>query len=244
MFTNLLSAYPNDLPKIINYIGIDLIKDSKTNNFINEWYASSKIKNSTNLNIKIISNDISNNIDYLNNCADLVIAWGSLHHTPDVNNALIQTFKYTKKNGYYLGWINNEYKKLRELTTNFLRDEVKLLNEDEKLNEIKELSKILAEIGRITKGHEIEIKNKIHSIDLDPGKYDLQQILFDYFIRCYYSEIENSDELFDNYYDFLAPNIYIGTTKSEIKNYIKNLGNIKNTQIVNKINGHSFLINN
>jgi hypothetical protein len=82
---------------------------------------------------------------------------------------------------------------------------------------------------------------------LDPGTYRLQNLLYDYFFKCYFRG-GNLDEglprVKAQLFDWFVPKYYHQTTRMELCSMIDMLGGSSDKEIISKTNGHFFKIIN
>ena len=77
------------------------------------------------------------------------------------------------------------------------------------------------------------------------GKYNLQTLFYDFFLKCYYKSGESQEgetRVIAQLFDWFNPLYYHQTSRSELIEMIENLDEIKNYEIISKTNGHFFKV--
>ncbi|WP_115071199.1 bifunctional 2-polyprenyl-6-hydroxyphenol methylase/3-demethylubiquinol 3-O-methyltransferase UbiG [Synechococcus sp. UW179B] len=224
----------------IEYVGVDLIDLNETKKNL-DLFLSTSLPN-VSYSIELLHEDMNtlSTVDQF----DLVIALGSLHHTPSVSLSLQSTYRYLKSDGTYIGWIINDQKPLRRITDTFFRDffndAVQQIYHDQDLSS---LSLIFKALGEALEDKTISIDNRVTCLDLDPGTYKLQTLLYDYFMKCYFKSGDSTEGLTRikaQIFDWFAPQYYHQTSRNELIDILTVLPASVNHCIVTKTNGHFF----
>jgi len=244
-FCNILCLLPTPYrTTTISYNGIDLIPLSNTKRFLEEHLPSffdDKNCIDIDLNMKEVSMLTPPN-NLIGSC-DLVMAIGTLHHTPGVKESLIATLKCVRSGGYYLGWIINEQKPLRAITDQFFRDyfsQFTNLSEcEEELHALVEIFQALSEsVGDKT----IIIKNNLEFMGLSPGEYGLQSLLYDYIVKCYHRSGVDPRWNIYSLFDWFNPEFYHQTSREQLDKLIQSIDCVEPIDIVTKASGHFFFL--
>ena len=224
----------------IDYVGVDLIDLSTTKKNV-ELFASTTLPD-VSFSIEVLNQDM-NTLPFLNEF-DLIIALGSLHHTPSVASALQSTYSNLKPDGTYIGWIINDQKPLRKTTDAFFRD---FFNDNSQQihheQDLSSLALIFKSLGEALDDKTISIDKKVTCLDLHPGTYKLQTLLYDYFLKCYHKSGSSSEGLTRikaQLFDWFAPEYYHQTSRNNLEDILNALPNSNNHSIVTKTNGHFF----
>lgn len=206
-----------------------------------ELFAKSALPE-TNFSFRLLNADM-NSIP-LTEQFDIVIAIGTLHHTPSVLAALQSTYLRLKPAGTYIGWIINNQKPLRSFTDEYFRQ---YFTDSSKENyfdqDLTGLSYIFKSLGEALGDQSILIKDKITCLDLEPGSYQLQTLLYDYFLKCYYKSGTSSEGLTRikaQLWDWFVPKYYHQTSQEELSAMIIQLEGSTDSEIITKTNGHFF----
>lgn len=235
--------FPNIKKPQIFYKGIDLIDLRKANTFLVK--NAKVIAPSFVLNCNFKKQDILKIKSDKSEKFDLIFAFGSLHHTPSVSKSIIVLQKSLKEKGFLIGWIINKQKPLRIVTDKFFRNYFsKFSSISDCIQELKTLSTIFKLLSKKIEKTKIKISNSIKFLSLQPGTYNLQTLLYDYFIKIYYNKNETEKRRIHQLFDWFNPKYYHQTTKNELKQILTKQLNLKNVSIVEKTNGIFFCASN
>ena len=250
-FANIFSTAVVEDKVNIKYTGLDLIDLKPTRSFLKQEL-SKPIYNISNLEIELVNQDMRSYCDMNIATKDLVIAFGSLHHTDDLKKSLYSTFSSLKpssdnNSGYYIGWIINSQKPLRASTDIFFRDFFKKFSSVEDCSdELSILSIIFRELSQELGDKTINIPKDSKLLQLKSGDYKLQTLLYDYFLKCYYRSDESERRQLHQLFDWFSPHYYHQTSRDQLDSILLSLN--KNGQIceiidiVSKVNGHYFIL--
>jgi len=234
------------------YSGVDLILLDKTRAYIHSHLQARQATGKVEVILKQqkMTDFSASHPDHF----DAVLALGSLHHTDSVQKSFTSTFRSLKsskkgalRTGYYLGWIINEQKPLRKVTDKFFRDYFSRFKalEDCRL-ELETLIKIFSSLGEATRGKVVCLSHKSEVLGLEPGEYDLQSLLYDYFLKAYSRPAQSGNRHIHQLFDWFAPKYYHQTTREEVFDMFTALNqqgiNLKILDIVTKTNGHFFFL--
>ena len=229
----------------ITYTGIDLIEVSKTRSYLENFIKEGKIEMEVLFDVRKICMMELNQVNEF----DIVYTMGTLHHTPDLQKSLESTYAYLKPGGTYISRIINKQKPLRGHTDDFFRQYFRQFSElSECEGELKTLAQIFEEIGKCLDKNSIEIERRSELLDLNPGIYKLQELLYDYFIKCYYKQWDSEfgeipfERSIHQLFDWFSPHYYHQTNSSELQEYIQNLEHVDSYEIIEKTNGLFFSI--
>ena len=230
----------------IIYHGIDLIPLDKTLNFLDEWKADLKnrsIVGVPEINVTLTQVSMLTPPPQLIARCDFVMAHGTLHHTRSVEQALQATLTCLRSGGYYLGWIINEQKPLRKITDEFFRGYFSGFDNISNCeSELQTLSEIFSAMGKSMGDAEIEINDDVTFLGLERGKYRLQTLLYDHFLKCYSVEGESDRQRIHQLFDWFNPHYYHQTSRSQLESILGRCEDANIVDIVTKTNGHFFLL--
>jgi len=221
------------IPKI-NYIGIDI--HNELNITYNYLYKFFKKYNKKPTLIKTSMNAIPKKKIFKN--IDFAWAEGSLHHSESVDSSIKQIAKILKKRGIFIFWIINENKPLRKITDQFFRNyALKTNNEKKILNEFKNISSLSIAFGKALKNKKIYLNSDIKSLGIKAGTHKLQQILYNYIIKFYFSKVSSLKYHSYILYDWFRPKFYHQTNSKKLKKILKK-NKLRIIKMVSKTNGH------
>ena len=171
------------------------------------------------------------------------MAIGSLHHTPGVMESLSATLKCVKPGGYYLGWIINKQKPLRATTDQFFRDHFSRFNHlSECEKELGTLVEIFQALSESIGDRKIYIKNNLDFMELSPGEYGLQSLLYDYILKCYHRSGVSPKWNIYSLFDWFNPKYYHQTSREELDQLIESIDCVEPVDIVTHVSGHFFFL--
>lgn len=178
--------------------------------------------------------------------AQLVFALGSLHHTPSVRESLIATYQNVAPGGCYVGWIINKQKPLRSVTDGFFRDYFSRYSSINGCSEeLYELANIFEKLGEATVGVDVTVRKDIEVLGLPAGTYNLQSLLYDYVLKCYFRSgdmPEGSTRIVAQLFDWFSPRYYHQTSLEQLNAYVDALEFVERYEVVEKTNGLFFMI--
>ena len=219
------------------YYGLDLIDLEKTEVFMQNFIRSHNL----NFECRFINFDILNS-EFTENYADLVVSLGSMHHTKSVETALQSTFSCLQRRGTYIGWIINKQKPLRAATDAFFRQHFGGLSLKECERELETLNTIFTSLGEALSDTNVQINQESKVLGLAAGKYKLQSLLYDYFLKCFYINNHSKQRHIHQLYDWFSPTYYEQTDRAQLEQYIGKIEGNSTHEIITKTNGHFFVI--
>jgi len=229
--------------KKLSYHGIDLIDLSRTKEKVKACTEIVMPDTDTNVCVHLMDMIESSK---LNQDFDIILALGSLHHTPSVEKYLASTFDSLKPGGTYIGWIINEQKPLRACTDKFFRgffsDATLAENHD---SDLTSLAQIFLSLGNALNNKEITLTKSVNCLGIEPGTYRLQSLLYDYFLKCYFKGGENEEGLIRvkaQLYDWFVPIYYHQTSRNQLESILASLNHSSYYEICTSTNGHFFKI--
>ncbi len=246
-------ASPRESIAEIKYTGLDLIPLEKTKEYLTKR-SKQHLENMYKINIETRRENMHSYGKRNEGRYDLAFAFGSLHHTPSVEEALLSTFvtlksasRHNSEGGYYIGWIINTQRPLRQKTDEFFREYFNQFDSmDQCDKELEVISEIFKGIGEALGDKEIEIGNDSNLLQLKKGKYRLQSLLYDYFLKCYYKENESKKRQVHQIFDWFAPIYYHQTSREQLMSIFKRLDSETNgcdvIDCITKENGHFFYL--
>ena len=227
----------------INYHGVDLFDLANTKKRVSSFL--SELLPLASHSCEVFTQDMnlfeSNEVKY-----NLILALGSLHHTPSVENSLKKTFKLLDPRGIYIGWIVNKQKPLRDLTDSFFRKHFQNLQDQRKLeSELHQLALLFLALGESLGDAKVTLTDSISSLELEPGEYNLQTLLYDYIVKCYYKGgpmSDSIDRVKTQLFDWFLPRYYHQTSTEDLLNLFRSIPEASSYQLITKTNGHFFLL--
>lgn len=223
----------------IDYVGIDLIDTSSTRVVLQR--IGRLLFPKSEMNIQTLRQDLAEASSGIAPDYDLIVALGSLHHTPSVRDSLIKTSLRLGRGATFLGWIINEQKPLRSATDEYFRRYFQnLVSEEECVKELRSLAKLFESL-RLSLGEStILIDEGISSLGLEPGRYRAQSLLYDFILKCYATENAGIERAVAQLYDWFKPSYYHQTSREQLASYLGAMTLIAEPEIISDTNGHFF----
>ena len=219
----------------IKYIGFDIHSElPKTYKFLNKLF----LKRSES---PIIVNATMNKIPNIKLFRNIDFAWaeGTLHHSESVDSAIQQLSKTLKKNGLFMFCIINEQKPLRKVTDSFFRNYFQSYpSSNRAMKELRKIAYLSRAFGKSLGDDKVVLKSKIESLQIEPGIYSLQSLLYDYIIKLYYYDKSVSIErITHQLFDWFRPANYEQTNRNKLKKILKK-NNLRVINYLEKVSGH------
>jgi len=240
-FKSIMELNINSLSRLdhIEYVGVDLINLDRTKENI-QLFSNLALPN-TRLSVRLLNADMTT--ISLEEQFDIVMALGSLHHTSSVSLALNATYQKLRPSGLYIGWVINQQKPLRAYTDTFFREFYNDCPEDRRDRDLTMLSLIFNELGEALGNKNVCLTHHVSCLDLEPGTYKLQTLLYDYFFKCYFQSGDSREGLKRikaQLYDWFVPTFYHQTSRDELKRMIEKLHASSQLEVITQTNGHFF----
>ncbi|MDP8219601.1 MAG: class I SAM-dependent methyltransferase [Candidatus Theseobacter exili] len=165
-----------------------------------------------------------------NESVDMIFSEGVLHHTDNTREAIIYLSKKLKRSGLFLFYVYSKKAVIREFTDDYIRDQLKNMNDENAWNAIETLSKFGISLGKINA--EIEIEEDVPLLSIKKGTYNLQRFFYWNICKAYYRKEYSLKEMNHINFDWFRPLNCHRHTKDEIFEYCKEAGlNIMNMNI-------------
>jgi SAM-dependent methyltransferase len=155
----------------------------------------------------------------LNEKFDVIFSEGVIHHTTKPFETFKNLVSHLNKNGLICFYVYKKKAPVREFVDDFIRNKIKDLPEDEAWKKIMPLTKFGKALGDLN--IEINIEEDIELLEIPKGKYNLQRLLYYYFMKMYYVEDFNLEELNHINFDWYSPINCYRFEPREIKNWLK-----------------------
>ena len=219
----------------IKYVGFDVHEElHRTYRFLNKIFL--KQTNSP-IIVKASMNKIPN-IKLFKN-VDFAWAEGTLHHSENIESAVREISKTLKKGGLFMFWTINEQKPLRKFTDIFFRSHFQTYPNSKKvMDELKKIAHLSAAFGKSLGGDKVTLKSKIECLQIKPGTYKLQELLYDYIIKLYYrGKMISRERRAHHLFDWFRPAFYHQISRNKLKKILQK-NNLNIVHYIEKTNGH------
>lgn len=153
---------------------------------------------------------------------DLVFSEGVLHHTPDTRAALEALLPLLARNAEIAFYVYARKAPLREFADDYLRERmIGLAPEEcwEACRAITALGKALSDL-RV----EVEIERAIPLLGITAGRYNLQRLIYDHILKCFWNDDFDFEENNLVNFDWYHPAFAHRHTPDEVRNWLEGNG--------------------
>jgi SAM-dependent methyltransferase len=152
---------------------------------------------------------------------DIIYSSGVIHHTSSPFESFRNLVSHLSVGGIIMFYIYKKKAPIREFADDFIREKISHLSDEEAWEELVPLSKLGKVIGDLN--IEVEVDEEISLLEIPKGKYNLQRLLYWFFIKMYYDEKFSIDEMNHINFDWYRPLNCHRLSPDEIKGWLKNL---------------------
>jgi arsenite methyltransferase len=153
---------------------------------------------------------------------DTVFSEGVLHHTPSTEAALKSLVPLLESEGQMLFYIYRKKAPIRELTDDHIRGIVSALAPEEAWRALYPLTKLGQALSELHA--EVEIQEEIPYLGIKAGRYDLQRLIYWYFVKLFWDESCTFDENHHVNFDWYHPRYAHRHTEEEIRRWCNEAG--------------------
>jgi arsenite methyltransferase len=148
---------------------------------------------------------------------DHVFARGVLHHTPSTEQAFHSCARLLKPGGEFTFMIYRRLGPIREFTDDHIRAYLSQLPPAEAWNMLEPLTKL----GRALHDAKvrIEVPQDVPYLGLSAGSYDLQELVYDHFLKAYWNPDLDFETNQHNTFDWYHPQFAFHHTEDEIRRW-------------------------
>jgi len=148
---------------------------------------------------------------------DLIFSEGVLHHTDSVEKAIIGLSQKLKKNGVFLFYVYARKAPIREFTDDYIRENIKHLENDQAWEALMSLTKLGKALGELNV--EIDIEEDIPILGITKGRHNIQRLFYYKVCKAYYRPDYSLDEMNHINFDWFRPLNCHRHTPEEVKAY-------------------------
>lgn len=152
---------------------------------------------------------------------DLIYCQEVLHHTSDPQGAFRNLVKRLAPGGEIAIYVYKLKAPLREQADDYLRERVSRLPYDEALAAMKEVTafgKALADMKAKVTVPEVKL------LGIDAGEYDVQRLLYHFFLKCFWNPDLSFDDNAAINYDWYHPQLSTRHTPEEVTSWFEGAG--------------------
>ena len=152
---------------------------------------------------------------------DLIYCQEVLHHTADPRGAFLNLCQHLAPRGEIAIYVYRLKAPLREHADDYIRDRVAHLPYDEAIAAMKELT----ELGRALTDLKAKVTvPAVGVIGLEAGEYDVQRLVYNLFLKCFWNPDLSFDENTAINYDWYHPQLCSRHTLPEVESWFENAG--------------------
>jgi arsenite methyltransferase len=182
----------DDYLKNMSYTGVDISDAIHT---AKERFSESGIKGRF-LKDSITTMDLGEKFD-------IIFSEGVLHHTSDPVNTFKNLINHLNENGIIMFYVYKKKAPVREFTDDYIREKIGSMSDEEAWEQLKPLTKLGKTLGDLNIN--IKIDEDIDLLDIQKGEYNLQRLLYWFFIKMYYDGSFTIDEMNHINFDWFRP---------------------------------------
>jgi SAM-dependent methyltransferase/uncharacterized protein YbaR (Trm112 family) len=159
------------------------------------------------------------NLPYRDGFFDVVYCIGVIHHTRQPKEALIALAKKLAPGGILGAYIYSKKPLLRECADSEIRRLTTSMSYEECMRFSKKMTKLGKALSLIKE--QLSIPEDINLLGIKKGKYKLHELVYDYFLKCWYNPLYSAAYADLVNQDWYHPFFASHHTKEEIKSWFK-----------------------
>lgn len=171
-------------------------------------------------NIRIQQKDLLDDLSDLGKY-DFIYCQEVLHHTLDPKQAFFNLCRQLQQYGEIAVYLYKQKAPMREFADDMIRSRISTLPYEEAMvaiEDITQLGKILTELKTTVKIPEIKM------LDIPAGEYDVQRLLYHFFLKCFWNPALSEKENIAINYDWYHPQLCSRHTLPEILGWFNESG--------------------
>lgn len=134
---------------------------------------------------------------------DVIFSEGVLHHTDSTKKALFSLARLLRPGGRFLFYVYNKKAPIREFTDDYIRAQLKRLDQNETWAAVMPLTKLGVALGELDM--EIDIPEPVDLLGIPAGRINLQRLFYWHIFKAFYRPELNLEELNHINFDWYAP---------------------------------------
>lgn len=147
--------------------------------------------------------DSIDNLPFLEPHFDIIFSEGVMHHTDSTQNTFNHLCRFLKPGGLFMFYIYRKKGPLREYTDDYIRNQLQEISSEEVWNELKGLTRLGIELGKLD--IEINIPEEIKTLEIPAGKINLQRLFYWHIFKAFYDPKLSFEEMHHINFDWYAP---------------------------------------
>jgi arsenite methyltransferase len=142
-------------------------------------------------------------LPFADNTVDLIFSEGVLHHTDSTEGAIKYLTKKLKIGGKIMFYVYNKKAVVREFTDDYIREQLKPMNDEEAWNAMESLTKLGKALGELKV--DIDVPEDVSYLGIKKGKLDIQRFFYWNVCKLYYRPEFSIDEMNHINFDWFRP---------------------------------------
>lgn len=148
---------------------------------------------------------------------DIIFSEGVLHHTDSTEKTFSHLSQFLKQDGFFMFYVYRKKSPIREFTDDYIREQLQSLSPEDGWNELKSLSKLGIEIGKLNL--EIDVPEDVNFLGIPYGKINLQRLFYWHIFKAFYDPNLSFDEMHHINFDWYAPKNAHRHTVEEVRSW-------------------------
>lgn len=153
---------------------------------------------------------------------DLIFSEGVLHHTPDTRAALGSLLPLLAPGGEIAFYVYARKAPLREFADDFLRERMTKMPVEECWEACRAITSLGRALSRLRA--EIEISEPIPLLGIAAGRYDVQRLIYDHVVKCFWNDSFDFEENNLVNFDWYHPAYAHRHTPEEVEGWVREGG--------------------
>jgi arsenite methyltransferase len=153
---------------------------------------------------------------------DMIFSEGVLHHTDNTERALKRLAVKLKAGGRFLFYVYAKKAVIREFTDDYIRDQLRPLDDQAAWEALEPLTKLGEALGRLN--IELDVPDDIPYLGIKKGPIDLQRFFYWNLCKLYYRPEFSLDEMNHINFDWFRPLNCHRQTPEEVRRWCEEAG--------------------
>src|SRR3989338_1963807 len=148
---------------------------------------------------------------------DIIFSEGVLHHTDSTEKTFSHLSQFLKSGGFFMFYVYRKKSPIREFTDDYIRNKLQTLSPEEGWNELKSLTALGIELGKVDL--EIDVPEDVKVLGISSGKINLQRLFYWHIFKAFYDPNLSFDEMHHINFDWYAPKNAHRHTVEEVRSW-------------------------
>lgn len=170
--------------------------------------------------ITVLAKDLLGDLDDLGKF-DFIYCQEVLHHTENPKAAFLNLTKNLAADGEIAIYVYKVKAPIREFADDFIRERIFSLDYQQAIDSMKEIT----ELGRILSDIPLKVTvPDIKVLDIPAGEYEVQRLIYHFFLKCFWNPQLSYDENVAINYDWYHPQLCTRHTLDEVLSWYADAG--------------------